>query len=150
MKGWSRSGRGSSALTGTSPQTLNYPGAPRHPFTEGELYCAYLTPLPFLCSRDRTTFFLKEAKKELRDAVLYYNRQRDGLGAEFNAEVHQLASSLLANHRLYRIRAGEYQRVNMHGFPYYLPYIVWNDVLHIMAIAHASREPEYWLDRPLP
>ncbi|MDR1190581.1 MAG: hypothetical protein LBK60_02810, partial [Verrucomicrobiales bacterium] len=34
--------------------TLNYPRAPRHPFTEGELLCAYYAPRQFYCSWDRT------------------------------------------------------------------------------------------------
>ncbi|MDR1191139.1 MAG: PEP-CTERM sorting domain-containing protein [Verrucomicrobiales bacterium] len=36
VKGWPRSGRGSSAFVGKQRPTLNYPVAPRHPFTEGE------------------------------------------------------------------------------------------------------------------
>ncbi|MDR1144846.1 MAG: hypothetical protein LBK71_01760, partial [Verrucomicrobiales bacterium] len=40
VKGWPRSGRGSSAFGALSLLTLNYPGAPRHPFTAGELVFA--------------------------------------------------------------------------------------------------------------
>ncbi|MDR1303812.1 MAG: beta-ketoacyl synthase chain length factor [Verrucomicrobiales bacterium] len=40
VKGWLRSRRGSSALKENQHQTLNYPVAPRHPFTEGEFYSA--------------------------------------------------------------------------------------------------------------
>jgi hypothetical protein len=41
VKGWPRSGRGSSAFGVLSPETLNYPvGSRRHPFTEGEFASA--------------------------------------------------------------------------------------------------------------
>ncbi|MDR1145040.1 MAG: type II toxin-antitoxin system RelE/ParE family toxin [Verrucomicrobiales bacterium] len=93
---------------------------------------------------------LPPARLELRKAVLHYNRQREGLGAELRDEVRRAAQSLVANHQLYRLRHGDYRRVNLRKFPYYLVYFIRQDKILINAITHASRDPEYWLDRPLP
>jgi hypothetical protein len=32
-------------------------------------------------------------------------------------------------------------------FPYYVAYLIWNDTIWILAIAHSKRSPEYWIGR---
>jgi len=43
-----------------------------------------------------------------------------------------------------------FRRVNLQVFPYYLAYAIHNEVIWILAIAHASRHPEYWIPRDIP
>jgi len=40
-----------------------------------------------------------------------------------------------------------YRRVNLKTFPYYIAYIVREDTLWILAIAHSHSKPEYWILR---
>jgi hypothetical protein len=49
--------------------------------------------------------------------------------------------------RAYRLRPSAYRRINLRVFPYYIPYIVRNETLWILAVAHASRKPLYWISR---
>ena len=46
-----------------------------------------------------------------------------------------------------RLRPDSSRRINLHVFPYYIPYIVRGPTLWILAVAHASREPRYWVSR---
>ena len=46
-----------------------------------------------------------------------------------------------------RLRKGGYRRVNLKVFPFYIAYIIREDTLWIIAIAHSHRKPEYWIKR---
>ena len=45
------------------------------------------------------------------------------------------------------INARYVQRRSVRGFPYRLFYWVTPDVVWVLACAHTSREPDYWVDR---
>jgi hypothetical protein len=44
-----------------------------------------------------------------------------------------------------RLRHSGYRRVNLDRFPYYIAYSIEAGV--ILAIGHAARSPEYWIER---
>ena len=48
---------------------------------------------------------------------------------------------------MFRLREGNYRRANLDRFPFYLPYIIRDETLIILAIAHNSRHPDYWKQR---
>ena len=52
-----------------------------------------------------------------------------------------------ANPELPRVRPQGYRRVNLNVFRYYIAYHIWADTIWILAIAHARRRPEYWIER---
>jgi len=39
------------------------------------------------------------------------------------------------------------RRYVMQAYPYVLPYSVWGDTVRVLAVAHTSRKPGYWLPR---
>ena len=39
------------------------------------------------------------------------------------------------------------RRAPLHAFPYHLAYIVEHGFIHVLAIAHDNRRPNYWRDR---
>ncbi len=45
------------------------------------------------------------------------------------------------------MRPGAFRRINLRVFPYYIPYVVREQTLWVVAIAHASRRPLYWISR---
>jgi hypothetical protein len=54
----------------------------------------------------------------------------------------------IADHpELYRLRPGGYRRINLQGFPYYVPYVVREQILWVLAVAHGSCKPLYWISR---
>ena len=48
---------------------------------------------------------------------------------------------------LYRLRPGAYRRISLRVFPYYMPYIVREQTVWILAVAHGSRKPLYGISR---
>jgi hypothetical protein len=91
--------------------------------------------------------FLQQAFEELKNAIAYYEEQQVGLGLRLKNEIEQHVNWILGNSTVPRIRRGGYCRVNLKVFPYYIAYIVREDTLWILAIAHSHCKPEYWIKR---
>ena len=85
----------------------------------------------------------------MNGAIVYYEEQQAGLGLRLKDEVDQHVNWILGNSSVPQIRKGGYRRVNLKVFPYYIAYIIREDTLWILAIAHAHRNPEYWVKRKI-
>lgn len=81
--------------------------------------------------------FLAEARREFLDASAYYERQQPGLGQRFEDEIDKAIHWLAENPQVCGLRRGMYRRLNLHIFPYYIPYIIRGGDLWIIAVAHA-------------
>jgi toxin ParE1/3/4 len=94
-----------------------------------------------------------EAAREVEAIVDWYDSQRAGLGAEFFAQLRRDLQHLRENPRMSppwpggRARTLDVRRFIMERFPFALPYIVREDLVVVLAIAHERRHPEYWLER---
>lgn len=92
--------------------------------------------------------FLFQAHSELIDAVAYYEGELSGLGQRLWDEVDEHIAWIARNHEVPRLRPGRYHRVNLQIFPYYISYVIRDQVIWVLAIAHGHSRPEYWIDRP--
>lgn len=90
---------------------------------------------------------LQEAQLEFLDAISHYEGERPGLGQRFKDEVDRSLLWIAAHPELQRLRPGGYRRMNLRVFPFYLPYVVRDDTVWVLAIAHGSRKPEFWIRR---
>ncbi len=93
-----------------------------------------------------------EASAELEDAVRWYEQRHAGLGLAFLAAVDVAVRSILrwprAGVSIDRLAPGlEVRRVPVPRFPLYLSYLVSDDEIHVLAIAHDRRRPAYWSGR---
>ena len=84
---------------------------------------------------------------ELAEATLYYERQSSGLGAELLQEVSDCLDEIARAPEHPRLRALGYRRVNVNRFPFYIAYSIEAGQVVVLAIGHAARLPEYWIDR---
>lgn len=91
--------------------------------------------------------FLEQAGQEFGDAVQYYDSRERGLGQRFEDEIVRAIDWLTFHPEAYSLRRGVYRRMNLHIFPYYLPYVIRESTLWILAVAHSHQRPEYWIDR---
>jgi hypothetical protein len=91
---------------------------------------------------------LEQAQLEFLQATDQYESERPGLGQRFKDEVERSIVWIGEHPELYRLRLGGYRRMNLRVFPYYLPYIIRGETVWVLAVAYASREPEYWIRRP--
>jgi toxin ParE1/3/4 len=88
--------------------------------------------------------FHPEARVELTEAALHYDRQVHGLGERLVRRVVDLLTK--------QPHIGIPADPNLHKFvltrfPFILYYSFTGDVLRIEAVAHQSRRPGYWKDR---
>jgi hypothetical protein len=91
--------------------------------------------------------FLDEAQDELVDAIARYEGIELGLGRSLRDEVTSNLAWIQAHPELPRLRSPGYYRVTLRTFPYYISYVIRNDTLWVLAIAHVRRRPLYWIDR---
>jgi plasmid stabilization system protein ParE len=94
-----------------------------------------------------TIIVLPEAAGEFEDATTYYADRQSGLGQRFRDEVDRYIRWIAEHAEIPRLRPGGYRRVNLRVFPHYIAYVQFGETIWILAIAHAHREPEYWISR---
>ena len=91
--------------------------------------------------------FLPPARRELKDAVQYYNAQRVRLGDEFRDEVWDTIQRIKKFPEAWHPLSASIRRCQMNWFPYGLIYIASDQEILIIAVAHLHRSPEYWRSR---
>ena len=91
--------------------------------------------------------FLDQANREFSDAVQYYDSQEPGLGQRFEDEIERAIHWLSTNPEACALRRGIYRRMNLRVFPYYIPYVIREATLWVVAIALSQPWPEYWIRR---
>ncbi|MBN8421952.1 MAG: type II toxin-antitoxin system RelE/ParE family toxin [Verrucomicrobia bacterium] len=92
----------------------------------------------------------EEARCELNCSALYLaKRGGKDLGERFLKQVEAAIAPAGTDPVRYRKFRKDARKVRVEHFPYHVVY--WHDEasfsIHIVAIAHASREPEYWQER---
>ena len=99
--------------------------------------------------------FAPEIPAELAEAVRWYETRRDGLGSEFLDEVDATLPLLATRSRSFpRLQdvdpTLEIRRALLPRFPFALVFLVREDEIRVLAVAHAKRRPGYWLSRVRP
>lgn len=92
---------------------------------------------------------VNEASAELEDAARWYEQRHAGLGLAFVAAVDRAVESIgrwpEAGVPIDGLTLDlDVRRVPVSRFPYYLAYLVSDDEIHVLAIAHDRRRPAYW------
>ncbi len=87
-----------------------------------------------------------EADAEFAAQVEYYEDRQAGLGSRFYGEVIACLDRIAKHPTGPRLRK-QYRRVNLKVFPFYVAYVVEGDLVWVLAVAHASRRPGYWMNR---
>ncbi len=84
------------------------------------------------------------AEADVREAALWYESKRDGLGAEFILELDALYERIArAPQQFPEIETG-IRRALLHRFPYAAYFVAGDDDLVIIAVLHQHREPDTW------
>jgi plasmid stabilization system protein ParE len=91
--------------------------------------------------------FLPEARHEVIESAQYYESRLPGLGLRFKNEIVRVCVRIVKDPLLWRERKGGYRRVNCPNFPYYVAYLIREETVVIVAVAHGHRLPEYWKAR---
>ncbi|MHB1301625.1 MAG: type II toxin-antitoxin system RelE/ParE family toxin [Burkholderiales bacterium] len=91
--------------------------------------------------------FVDEAREEFLAEVRYYTERQSGLGAEFVAEVEAAVRRALVFPLMGSVSASNTRKIIVKRFPFFVVYRPESDGIVIFAIAHHSREPNYWHER---
>lgn len=91
--------------------------------------------------------FHPAADRELLKAFNYYEDRVERLGYDFLSEVEDAVQFLLAHPEAAPRVAAEVRSYTMDRFSYSIIYRVRKDHLRILAVAHQSRRPFYWIGR---
>jgi plasmid stabilization system protein ParE len=91
--------------------------------------------------------FLPEASAEADCATKDYEARVPGLGVRFREEVESACTAIVQHPFLWRERPGGYRRVNLPGYPYYIAFVLREERVVVIAVAHGSRHPDFWKRR---
>ena len=90
------------------------------------------------------------ASRELAEAVQWYEDRRPGWGARLFDAVSR-AFELIERHPEIgspRKSRTAVRQLAVRGFPYFIVYRSHSEDSYVIAVAHTSRRPGYWNDRP--
>jgi toxin ParE1/3/4 len=91
--------------------------------------------------------YLSVARAEFREAIGWYRTRSIGAARHFNTEV-KVAERLLSQHpRIGRRMETDARSLCVNDFPFSLIYTIEHGELVVVAVAHHSRRPGYWIDR---
>ena len=95
--------------------------------------------------------FGPEAIAELSDALRWYEQRRAGLGLALLSAVDAAVKSVTRWPRsgalVVGLEALDVRRVPVSSFPYHVAYLIVDEQIEVLAIAHDRRRPIYWSDR---
>jgi len=93
-----------------------------------------------------------EAVEEIADAAAWYESRQSGLASKLFEEIERamvlVGARPVSFPRLLDISPElDIRRAMLPRFPYALVFLALGDEIRILAVAHAKREPGYWLNR---
>lgn len=93
--------------------------------------------------------FHSAAAEELAAAAEWYEVARVGLGNDFLHEVHRAVAAISESPTTWpvAIRKRNVRKFLLARFPYSIHYVLREDEIRVLAVAHGSRRPGYWRHR---
>lgn len=89
-------------------------------------------------------FLHPQAREELEQAILFYQKQQAGLEKRFIEAVDDALHRVCRNPMLYRMIDDETRKCRILHFPYALVYREKAGKLEILAVMHLRKQPNYW------
>jgi toxin ParE1/3/4 len=87
------------------------------------------------------------AEADVREAALWYESKREGLGAEFTLELDALYERILQNPRQFPEIGDGARRGLLRRFPYAIYFVAGEAAIVAIAVLHQHRRPETWRTR---
>lgn len=91
--------------------------------------------------------FHPDAKRELFDAIGYYESCKKGLGLEFSIEIYSTIQRIIHFPYAWVKVSKNTRRCLTNRFPYGVIYQTRGDEIIIIAIMQLNRKPKYWRKR---
>jgi toxin ParE1/3/4 len=91
--------------------------------------------------------FHPEADEDFQHAIETYQAESVELGLRFYRSVLAAVARIEAHPRAWPRLRGEVRKCLVEDFPYKLLYVIEPDRLHVVAVMHGKRKPDYWSER---
>lgn len=91
--------------------------------------------------------FLEEAEQELLEAVLYYDKQAQGLGKKFADEVYHATANIADFPFINQKLTDDIRRKRLKRYPFSVLYRIDGQDIIVIALMHLKRKPFYWQNR---
>jgi plasmid stabilization system protein ParE len=88
-----------------------------------------------------------EAVAEVKDAFFWYEERRRGLGHEFLLSLDAAMSFVKRSPKVYPVVYKDIRRAILERFPFGVFYLIENDIVTVLAVFHARRDPKRWKQR---
>lgn len=89
-----------------------------------------------------------DAESEMNSAIDWYGERDPYVAVNFEAALAKILRTIADNTRFYGWRDNVYREARVRGFPYCVIYrVVDSEIVSVIAIAHTSRDPDYWRPR---
>jgi toxin ParE1/3/4 len=97
----------------------------------------------------KLTAFAPSARDEFEAAAKWYESHAGGLGERFVSCVEEIVGRIAESPAAFPIWDGDrrFRRAIAQRFPYVIFFRELPDSIEVAAVAHAAREPGYWLNR---
>lgn len=91
--------------------------------------------------------FAPLARAEIVEALDWYEVRAQGMGRRLFGEIDALALRIVANPPQFPVVYKTVRRARLRQFPYSLFFRIEDEIVHVLACFHASREPRRWQRR---
>jgi plasmid stabilization system protein ParE len=91
--------------------------------------------------------FHRDAIAEFEAAVDWYRENSEQAADDFVLEVDQAIARISENPLMWEEYLHGTRRYLLHRFPYLLVYLLYDNQVQVVAIAHRRRRPGYWKSR---
>ena len=89
----------------------------------------------------------KAAKAEAAEGYNWYEQRRRGLGDEFLAAVEAVLAVIQRTPERFPVVLGPARKARLRRFPYAIYYIWREELISVIAVFHAKRDPQILLER---
>jgi toxin ParE1/3/4 len=88
------------------------------------------------------------AEQELTSAAQWYESKQPGLGSEYLDAIDAAFQAVQEAPETFPTWEGtSYRKFVVQRFPYVVFYVVGDEEIEVVAVAHGRRRPGYWLNR---
>ena len=88
-----------------------------------------------------------ETETDIEEAVVWYEKQREGLGGEFLDEVLSACKRISENPNICPVVHRHTRRTIINRFPFGIDFRIEENAIVVVAVIHGSRHPKQWKQR---
>ena len=90
-----------------------------------------------------SVLFRPLARRELDEAVGWYEKQKQGLGVELKEAVDQVLGRIAETPGRFHPVRGEVRRALLRRFPYAIHFLLEPQAIIVLAVFHTNRDPRH-------